>query len=91
MKSNNKTCTAGGQISLKSSGGYQGCEVALWGTVPCTEEEFFNGKAHEEVVEHLFDTILPVIDAIEEGWLPEGQRPKRMGFNDQITTGENHE
>lgn len=74
---------AGVSITLKSSGGYQGCEVSVWGSVSCNAKDFWNGTAHESVVDHLLDIAVPVIDHLEDGWIPEGKRPVRAGFSEK--------
>ena len=75
-----RECTAGGQLSLKSTGGWQSCEVSVWGSVSCTHEDFFSGYAHGEVFDHLREVIIPVMEDTEDAWLPEDDRPKRLGF-----------
>lgn len=77
-----KSCSAGASVELKSSGGFQNCGVSAWGTVACTEEDFWSGQAHQEVIEHLLDQIVPVIDHLEHGWIPEGKIPVRVGFSE---------
>ena len=79
-----KNYTAGSQIMLKSMGGFQSCGITLWGTIPCSEEDFGTngvGKAHTAVTNHLAKMALVFIEKLEQGWLPEGVDIARRGFD----------
>jgi len=78
-----RDCTAGGQVTLKSSDNFQNCGVTLWGTVSCTEEDFWSGEVHEAVANHLAKMALVFEEKLEEGWLPGDRKQFREGFSEE--------
>ncbi len=71
------THTAGVSIAAKSGGGFQSCEIVLWGEVPCTESEFWSLDVHRAAQEKLQGLLVELLLKFEQEWIPEEHQAHR--------------
>jgi len=79
-KKTNRHNEVGADVEFKASGDYQSVSVRVSAKLAVDDDDFFDGGAHEHLIEVCAERALTWIEGLEQGWIPEYALPERMGF-----------
>jgi len=73
IRKKNRTARASVRLSFGRSVDYgnYSFKIDMGGECDVTEEDLFNGEAHQTMAEHIADGLVPFVEMVDGSWIPE--------------------